>query len=122
MDETHHARSSSGGKGGTLATTLMNPEIVRSGYRYVKDSNNHTTGCYESNTFEAVPSVYIYDSKVKDKTKLKLRPDWCDCLPIAKRQWGLGLGKASLMDLCMYVFGMAVTWKNISLSPLYYST
>ena len=45
---------------------------------------------------------------------------------LIQRKWPrnsiLGLGKASLMDLCMYVFGMAVTWKNISLSPLYYST
>ena len=67
MDETHHAKSSSGNKSGTRVKTLTNPKIPRSGSRYTKDSGNHTTGCYGSNLFGAMPPVYIYASKMKEK-------------------------------------------------------
>ena len=97
-DETQHAKLSSGYNGGTCVSALINPKISRSGSRYVKDSHSHTTDCYQSNPSKVMPPVYIYDSKVKDKTKLKLRPDWCNGLPISKGQWGLGLGKDSAVD------------------------
>ena len=53
------------------------------GSRYVKDPGNHTTGCYNTTPFGAIPAVYIYDSKVKDKTKLKMTSDLVTGLPIA---------------------------------------
>ena len=49
--------------------------------------------------FKEMPLVYIYDPKVKDKAKLKLRPKWCIGLPIANEQWGFALGQDSAMDL-----------------------
>ena len=55
------------------------------------------------NLFEAMPVVFIYDFKVKDKAKVELRPKWCDGLPIAKGQWGLGLEQDSAMDSHVYV-------------------
>ena len=75
LDETHHKKSSQGDKGGTRSTTLTDPALPRFGSRYAKDSGNHTTGCYGTNPFEPMPPVYIFDSKVKDKAKLKLRPE-----------------------------------------------
>ena len=90
LDETHHSKSSDGDKGGPRATTLTNPNMLRSGSRYAKDSGNHTTGCYGTNPLEAMPAVYIYDSKVKDKTKLKMKADWVKGLPVATGQWGFG--------------------------------
>ena len=87
MDETHHVKPSEGDQGGSRATTLTNPQLPRSGSRFAKDSGNHTTDCYGTNPFEPMPPVYIYDSKVQDKTKLKLKPEWVDGLPIVKGYW-----------------------------------
>ena len=90
LDETHHSKSSSGDKGGSRSQTLVNPNLPRSGSRFAKDSGNHTTGCYGTNPLEPMPAVYIYDSNVQDKEKLKLRPERISGLPVAKGQWGLG--------------------------------
>jgi hypothetical protein len=64
--------------------------MPRSGSRFAKDSGNHTTGCYGTNPLEAMPAVYIYDSNVKDKAKLKLKAGWVKGLPVATGQWGFG--------------------------------
>ena len=41
---------------------------------------------------EAMPLVYIYDLKTKDKKKLRLKPEWVKGLPVARGQWGFGTG------------------------------
>ena len=84
VDETNHAKTSSGDKGGSRSKSLVNPHIPRAGSRYAKDSGNHTTGCYGSNPIKPMPPVYIYDSNVKDKSKLKLRTGWIEGLPVAR--------------------------------------
>ena len=74
IDETNHSKGSSGDKGGSRSKSLINPHIPRAGSRFAKDSGNHTTGCYGSNPLEPMPPMFIYESGVKDKSKLKLRP------------------------------------------------
>ena len=105
LDETHHSKSSEEDQGGSRSTTLTNPQLPRSGSRFAKDSGNHTTGCYGTNPFEPMPPVYIYciqyDSKVQDKTKLKLKPEWVDGLPIVKGYWGLGKETAMDSHVCV---------------------
>ena len=90
LDETHHSKSYAGDKGGSRSKTLTNPNIPRSGSRFAKDLGNYTTSCYGTNPLEAMPAVYIYDSKVKDKTKLKMKAEWVKGLPVATDQWGFG--------------------------------
>jgi hypothetical protein len=90
LDETHHSKSLSGNKGGSRSKSLVNPNFPRLGSRFAKDSGNHTTGCYGSNPLEALLPVYIYDSNVKDQTKLKIRQGWVDGLPVSTGQWGFG--------------------------------
>ena len=98
IDETNHSKDSSGGKGGSRSKILINPHIPRAGSRFAKDSGNHTTGCYGSNPLEPMPPVFIYDSGVKDKSKLKLRPGWVEGLPVARGKYGFGDGRVHAID------------------------
>jgi hypothetical protein len=48
-----------------------------------------------------MPVVYIHDSTVKDKVKLKLKPGWVKGLHVATGQWGLG--QEDTVDGCVCV-------------------
>jgi hypothetical protein len=58
------------------------------GSGFIKDSGNHTDGCYNTNPLEAMSAVYMYDLNMKDTTKLKLKSGLATGLPIATGQWG----------------------------------
>ena len=65
IDETHHRFSNESDKGGTRALRYAASFITRSGDRVVKNGR-HTTGVYSTNAFgEALPPLYILDSKAK---------------------------------------------------------
>ena len=98
IDETNHSKGSSGNKGGSRFKILVNLHIPETGSRFAKDSGNHTTGCYGSNPLNPMPPVYIYDSGMKDKSKLKLRPGLVEGLPVARGKYGFVDGRVHAID------------------------
>ena len=89
LDETHHKFSNESDKGGSRAIRYACSFITRSGDRIIKNGR-HTTGVYGTNAFgEALPPLYILDSKAKYKANYKIDPRVCIGLPEVVGKYGL---------------------------------
>ena len=70
MDETHHDLSITGDKAGTRALKYHNPSLQRGPHCQVKASH-HVTGVYATNAAgEALPPMYIFDSRGLQRRKI----------------------------------------------------
>ncbi len=89
IDETNHKFSTDGPKGGPATQHHHNRSFNRCGDLVVK-SNRHTTGVYATNPFEALPLLYICDTKAKKEKNYKIDPLWCKGLPVIEGKYGTG--------------------------------
>lgn len=96
IDETHHSKSTEGDKSGPRSSTLTNPDFPRAGTQMSFDSGGHVSGCYGTNPLEAMPPVYIFETKAKTEENMRIKPQWVEGLPIVKGWWGLG--EETVMD------------------------
>ena len=88
IDETQHKFSNESEKGGTRALRYAASFITRSGDRTVKNGR-HTTGVYATNAFgEALPPLYILDSKAKYPKNFQIDPRVCEGLPQVYGKYG----------------------------------
>ena len=87
-DETHHVFSNETDKGGSRSRRWINPSFARSGDRGVK-GHLHTTGVYTTNLAgEALPPLYIFESKAKNEENFSIPSDVCIGLPTVRGKYG----------------------------------
>ena len=88
MDETHHKFSTAGNKGGSTEARYSRASFSRPG-DYTIENERHTTGCYGFTLRgEALPPLYILDSKAKDETNFKFDTRVCEGLPMPTAKLG----------------------------------
>ena len=87
-DETHHTLSTASNKGGSRSFRRINPSFPRSGERTV-ESARHFTGLYTVNLAgEALPPLYIFDSKCQNDENFSVDLRACDGLPEVTGKYG----------------------------------
>jgi hypothetical protein len=88
MDETHHKFSTGGNKGGSSESRYSCSSFSRPGDCAI-ENERHTTGCYGFTLRgEALPPLYILDSKAKDEDNFKFDPRVCEGLPMPTAKLG----------------------------------
>ena len=89
-DETHHPFSTAGDKGGSRQQRWADPSFPRAGER-TTISSRHTTGAYSVNLAgEALPPLYILDSKAEFEENFKIDPRIAIGLPEVIGIFGTG--------------------------------
>ena len=88
-DETHQKFSNESDAGGPRARRYACSFISCCGDRVISNGR-HTTGCYSSNAYdEALPPLFILDSKAKFEENYKIDPRVCIGLPEVVGKYGL---------------------------------
>jgi len=87
LDETHHAFSTKGNKGGSTEVRFTNPCFPRSGDRVIENSH-HTTGVYGYTLAgEVLPPLYILSTGSKNEANYKFDPAVCRGLPMVTAKY-----------------------------------
>ena len=86
-DETHHAFSNEGYKGGSTAQRYSTSSFHRSGERCVA-SNSHTTGVYgTTGAGYPMPCMFVMSSNAKEATDFQIDPAVCVGLPVVRAKY-----------------------------------
>ena len=89
-DETHHTFSTASKKGGSTTQAWGNSSFPRYGESVV-ESSRHTTGLYTTNAAgEALPPLYIFDSKSQKEENFTIDVQAVDGLPKVSGCYGGG--------------------------------
>ena len=87
MDETHHAFTTKGNKGGSTRIRYANASFPRTGERII-DNAYHTTGVYGFTLRgEALPPLYILSTSSSNEENYRLDPLICEGLPIVTAKY-----------------------------------
>ena len=88
MDETHHAFTTKGNKGGSTRIRYANTSFPRTGERVV-DNAYHTTGVYGFTLGgEPLPPLYILSTSSVNAENYRLDPRVCEGLPMVSAKYG----------------------------------
>ena len=87
MDETHHAFTTKGNKGGSTRIRYANASFPRTGERIVENAY-HTTGVYGFTLRgEALPPLYILSTSASNEDNYRIDPPICEGLPIVTAKY-----------------------------------
>jgi hypothetical protein len=88
MDETHHAFTTKGNKGGSTRIRYASSSFPRTGERLVENGGYHTTGVYGFTLRgEALPPLFILSTSSSNEENYRLNPLVCDGLPIVTAKY-----------------------------------
>lgn len=87
MDETHHAFTTKGNKGGSTRIRYANASFPRTGERIVENAY-HTTGVYGFTLRgEALPPLYILSTSASNEDNYRIDTTICEGLPIVTAKY-----------------------------------
>ena len=87
LDETHHALSTVGNRGGSTTVRYANPSYPRSGERVV-ETGGHISGVYAFTLRgEPLPPLYILSTAAKSEENMRYRTDICKGLPTVEARY-----------------------------------
>ena len=88
MDETHHAFTTKGNKGGSTRIRYASSSFPQTGEHLVESGGYHTTGVYGFTLRgEALPPLFILSTSSSNEENYRLNPLVCDGLPIVTAKY-----------------------------------